>query len=84
MAQIVEDSVAWLPPSSRTSSLYPWDEWFDGKTRILTRGDDFICTLTTIRAGIHTAAFRRGKSIRTRQISDTQIQVQAVGKRPRP
>jgi hypothetical protein len=77
MAEIVSDSV-WAETVRKSVSKYPWDEWFDGKTRILVQGEDFTVTPASIRNTITVNAFRRRVAIRTRVLDGNRVLVQAL------
>ena len=77
MAEIVSDSV-WAETVRKSVSKYPWDEWFDGKTRILVRGEDFTVTPASIRNTISVNAFRRRTGVRTRILDGNRVLVQAL------
>jgi hypothetical protein len=77
MAEIVSDS-AWAETTRKSVSKYPWDEWFDGKTRILVQGEDFTVTPASIRNTISVNAFRRRVKVRTRTLDGNRVQVQAL------
>jgi hypothetical protein len=55
MAKIVDDSA--IRPRDRS---YPWDKWFDGRTREFARGEDFVTAPPTFRNTFATAARKRG------------------------
>jgi hypothetical protein len=57
--------------------LYPWDEWFDGQMRLLTRGEDFQTTAQTMCNSIAGAAQRRRVTVQVVKHGD-QIQLQAI------
>jgi len=44
---------------------YPWAQWTDGKTWILTAGVDFSCSPASFKAAVHAAARRMGLVART-------------------
>jgi hypothetical protein len=77
MAEIVSDSV-WAETGRKSVSKYPWDEWFDGKTRILVQGEDFTVTPASIQNTISVNAFRRRVRARTRILDGNRVQVQAI------
>ena len=77
MAEIVSDSV-WTETRRKSVSKYPWDEWFDGKTRILVQGEDFTVTPASIRNTVSVNAFRRRVGVRTRILDGNRVQVQAI------
>ncbi|GAA2141530.1 hypothetical protein GCM10009760_25790 [Kitasatospora kazusensis] len=54
MATIVEDLP--IPAQRAGTARYPWDEWLDGQTRIIVRGEDFHVPPTSLRALIYTRA----------------------------
>jgi hypothetical protein len=53
MAEIVDDDLL-------RKFTYPWDEWSDGRTWQITRGEDFEVSAMAMRAQITGAATRRG------------------------
>ena len=73
MAEIVDDN-AWSVYSARSRD-FPVTLWADGKTRILTRGTDFVGTTANARNSILQAARRRGVRLATRIIDETRIMV---------
>jgi len=73
MARIIEES----PPEWR-ARRYPWQEWLDGKPRVLTRGEDFTVSLVAMQRHFVRMARERGLQGYTRVISPTEIAVQAV------
>ena len=58
MAKVIEQHV----PRQRswTQSQYPWDEWLDGRSWLLTQGEDFECTIDSMGIAIRKAAKARG------------------------
>lgn len=40
--------------------IYPWDEWLDGSTWLLTKGEDFDIQIESMRQSIYNMARRRG------------------------
>jgi len=75
MAEIVEDAV-W-GSSRRSVSRYPWEEWCDGKTRVLIRGEDFSCTVKGMQNTVNVHSFRTATVIRTRVLDDGRLQIKA-------
>jgi hypothetical protein len=41
-------------------SIYPWDEYFDGRLWKLTRGEDFVVTANNFAQYARLRAYRRG------------------------
>jgi len=76
MAEIVDNSV-WSDGTGRTTLRYPWDEWLDGKTRILTRGEDFDSSVAAVRNSIYIKGYRRNVKVRIRIIDENTVQIQA-------
>lgn len=70
--------IAQLPPATRKGKeeKYPWAEWLDGQARLLTKGEDFDCSITSFRPLAHVAARRHGKEIETRTMSDSVVALQ--------
>ena len=73
MAEIVENA-KWT-----SSRKYPWDEWFDGQTRLLRRGEDFELNTDTFRANMTGAAVRRRLRLRTNKIDADTLMIQVTG-----
>ena len=73
MARIIEE----FPPEWR-ARRYPWQEWLDGKPRVLTQGEDFTVSLVAMQRHFVRMARERGLQGYTRVISPTEIAVQAV------
>lgn len=44
---------------------YDWNGYLDGKWRIFTQGEDFVCGLPSFRVAAHKAATVRGMIART-------------------
>lgn len=49
----------------RPTRRYPWDEWTDGGTWKLTRGEDFDAPADQFRNRLYAVATRRGKKVMT-------------------
>ncbi len=58
---------------------YPWDEWLDGSTWRITRGQDFDVEPSSMRKGASQAASRRGLRAQT-QIEDDSVIFRATPK----
>lgn len=50
---------------------YPWDQWFDGEERTITRGKDFQRPVVNMQKSMHTVAKRRKGLVRTRTRGET-------------
>ena len=74
MAKIIEGNI---PHGKADISKYPWEEWFDGQTRELTRGVDFTVTLASFRCTILAAGKRCGKRVITRAKNENTLLIQA-------
>jgi hypothetical protein len=72
MAEIANDFVF-----ARTGrpSLYPWDEWSDGQTRIVERFVDFHCAMDSFTNHVHTWARRHGFRARTQTVAVNRIAI---------
>jgi len=57
---------------------YPWDIWLDGRPWRLTKGVDFQCLASSLRATAITQAFRRNKSMQTNCPDENTLVLQAV------
>lgn len=55
---------------------YPWDEWSDGRARILVRGTDFFVDATQVRTSAYGAARARGLKVRTRVMPEGNLAIQ--------
>jgi hypothetical protein len=62
------------------ASRYPWEDWFDGRTHILSRGEDFACGTISIRNTIRTNAMRHNMFVRTRELPGDRVAVQATAR----
>jgi len=81
VATIIDaDAVRWTHSRARK---YPWDEWLDGQARRLHRGDDFNCSLVSMRGLTHQVARRRGLAVRTKVEDDNCLLIQAQKKEVR-
>lgn len=62
---------------------YPWDEWFDGKVRLLEKGVDFDCSLAGMRSAALSAAKKYGIEIVAR-VRPEGVYIQSKGSKPQP
>lgn len=62
----------------KRGSIYPWEEWFDGKIRKLSRGDDFKGTAESFRVGAYNAAKKSGVTIQTRILDENSVVLRAI------
>jgi hypothetical protein len=67
MAKKINATIEFMSHHSR----YPWNEWFDGSTWELTRGEDFDCPASSFRVRAQAAAAQRGMKLATRVREDT-------------
>jgi hypothetical protein len=44
---------------------YPWDQWTNGKAWLLVRGEDFTCSIPSMRSAIHQYARRNNLTVVT-------------------
>lgn len=68
MAQILND---W-PGSDTGVRSYPWDEWMDGKVRLLLKGEDYTCTTQAMRSQVGMKAKALGITYRTKSATDPE------------
>lgn len=63
MAKVLKD---YKPPAYSTSE-YPWDEWLNGETWLIVKGEDFTSTVRSMGVSIRKAAKKRdlGVSVTT-------------------
>jgi hypothetical protein len=66
MAEVVQD-FDWNKRVMRDSA-YPWDEWFNGSTWLLTKDIDFEGDLTKFRRAAYAKASYHGFNIQTRTV----------------
>lgn len=59
MSEIVDEF-----PGSARGDNYPWDEWFDGQIRKLTKGEDYDCLTASFSNAAYNARKRRGVEVR--------------------
>lgn len=57
-------------------SVYPWNEWTDGKPRRAVKGRDFTCTARGFIATMHARAKRIGMVVSTAQPKDDVVDFQ--------
>ena len=57
-------------PDPKRRGKYPWDEWLDGKVRLLRKGDQYTTSTDTMRAVASNAAKKAGKRLRTKVTKD--------------
>ena len=69
MAEILDRMPTWVRQGRR--EVYPYDEWFDGQVRWLTRGVDFVQE-------------RRGMAARIRSAAKTRSFAVSIGHREMP
>lgn len=62
-------------------ALYPWDKWFDGKIRRLTRGVDFSVSASSLQRAAWAAARVRGLVLLSCVEDENTIVIQNGGKR---
>ena len=75
MAKIIDDAAL---PSGGDRKLYPWAEWFDGRTRELTRGEDFDRDVEAFARQIYPAAKTRGFRARVSVVDEKTIRIRAT------
>lgn len=77
MAEIANDFT--FAPIGRPEK-YPWREWADGQTRVLTRGIDFTSAVESIQNTVHVWARRNGFIARTQRIEADRVAIQMTAK----
>ena len=66
MASVVEDEeLDTRHDSARGNYRYPWDEWLDGQTWRLVRGEDFTTQINSFRSTAIIRAKARGVKLKT-------------------
>jgi hypothetical protein len=65
VARPVKDEDDMFDRSRGPAGKYPWDRWFDGRTWMLTPGEDFDRGVGSFRSVAHLAARNRGGKLRT-------------------
>lgn len=83
MSQILEE----LPPKGRGGrklgdSKYPMAEWADGQPRLLTRGEDFECQVSSVLASLSRYCRQKNMKLYSRRVSEDSFAVQAVIRKP--
>jgi len=70
MAKVLKN---YKPPKRKSGRvpIYPWSTWLDGKTRRLTRGQDFQCELATMDDNCRKAAKACGLKVRVNREPET-------------
>lgn len=63
----------------RTQRSYPWDDWTDGGTWRLVRGEDFDQEVEAFRNKLYTQATKRGLKVRTHKEQLDADQVWVAG-----
>lgn len=77
MARVVEGDLSDEPRAGRPPK-YPWEEWFDGKRRILVQGEDYDAdSPKSFRSTVYSAATRLNVEVATKIIKG-ELHVQAV------
>lgn len=67
--------VDYMPGKSR----HPWDEWFDGKVRLLEKDVDFRSAPSGLVSAAHNAAKARGLKVSAR-VRPEGVYLQVIGK----
>jgi hypothetical protein len=73
---MAEKLETWQFKKTGRGERYPWDQWLDGSIWVLTKGEDFDCTITAIRSGAFAAAARRRIKVRTSNPDDQTLILQ--------
>jgi hypothetical protein len=55
---------------------YDWAEWTDGTTWQIEQGEDFNCSVPSMKGHIYSHAFKNGRKVRVRQVNDTTLAFQ--------
>lgn len=61
---------------------YPWSEWSDGQTRVLTRSVDFDCEIDSLTNTVHQWARRHGFVARTERMAVDQVAIRMIVRNP--
>lgn len=62
---------------------YPWDEWFNGKTWLLIKGEDFDSDTDVFRRYIYDCSIRNDVKVKTKVDKHGNIYVRKTGARKR-
>lgn len=54
-------------------ATYPWEKWTNGNAWLLVRGEDYECSLLSIRSAVHQHARRNGLRVTTTTPSSDEI-----------
>lgn len=57
----------------RGSSIYPLDEWLDGRVRQISPGVDFTCSRRSMQLMLYKWAHERQKTVTTRFMEDGSL-----------
>jgi hypothetical protein len=55
---------------------YNWAEWTDGSTWQIEQGEDFKCSVVSMKGHIYSHAFKNDRKVRVRQIDDNTLAFQ--------
>ena len=70
MAKVIDSEL--LVTNRGRSHQYPWDEWTDGQTYEVERGDDFDCSRNSFRNGLYSIAKSFGKKVVSMTLPETE------------
>ena len=70
--EILEEGNANWHPYKR----YNWDAWMDGKVRVATKGEDFVCETDSFQLQLQMQGRKRGVKVKTRKVRDNSVQFQ--------
>ena len=77
MAEVVQCDWCHLNgKSKRKHSRFPWEQWANGKTWKVTKGDDFNSTALRFRQRLYTRAKEFGMKVRTKVIDKKTVAFQ--------
>jgi len=61
-----------------SGSKYAWDEWFDGGTWVLVKGEDFTTEVDTFQTTALIRARKRGIKITTTKLGNGKIGIKKI------
>ena len=67
-------SVDWGDVGVGRPQKYPWSQWENGQPWEIVKGQDFHVSLHNMQVNLHTRASKDGKTVRTRTLSDGEVE----------
>lgn len=70
-----------MPGRSGRRQVYPWEKWFNRKTTLTLKREDYTATPVSMVVMLRTKAKEFGKKITVKVHHDTSISMKVVGER---